>query len=150
MRIIVTTDGSEFSGAAVERSCQIIAAPAKTAVKIVSVYEVIEPLDISVSPEFSKEIEQEAREKAEINAAQAAEAIQRQFPEIDLTTLVTTGAADEILIDTARRWQADLIVIGSHGRGFWERMLIGSITDALVHHAPCSVLVVKKPGPEKH
>ena len=148
MRIIVTTDGSDFSRAAVERSCQIVAAPEKTEIKIVSVYEIVEPIDISVSPEFSKEIETSARNKAEGFAAQAAQAILERFPEIRLSTIVATGAADEILIDAAREWQADMIVIGSHGRGFWERMLIGSITDSLVHHAPCSVLVVKKQDAE--
>ena len=38
----------------------------------------------------------------------------------------------------------DLIVVGSHGRGFWGRLL-GSVSDGVVHHAPCSVLVVRKP-----
>ena len=144
MRIIITTDGSDFSRAAVERACQIIAAPERTSIKIVSVYEIVEPIDISISPEFSKEIEASAREKSDGFVAEASAAIRTRFPAIELETLVTTGTVDEILIDAAREWKADLIVIGSHGRGFWERMLIGSITDSLVHHAPCSVLVVKK------
>ncbi|MDQ3798832.1 MAG: universal stress protein, partial [Acidobacteriota bacterium] len=70
--------------------------------------------------------------------------IRERFPNIDVTTQISTGAPDETLIEAARKWSADLIVIGSHGRGFWGRMLLGSITDALVHHAPCSVLVVRK------
>jgi nucleotide-binding universal stress UspA family protein len=145
MKIIINTDGSEFSRAAVEKCCQIIAAPGETAVKIVSVFEVVEPIDISISPEFSREIETSAREKAEGYAQEAAAMIRRSFPEIDLTTQISKGVPDRILIDAARDWEADLIVIGSHGRGFWERMLLGSITDSLVHHAPCSVLVVRRP-----
>ncbi|MGC2237034.1 MAG: universal stress protein [Pyrinomonadaceae bacterium] len=146
MRILVSTDGSEFSRAAVEKCCGIIVEPEKAAIKIVSVFEIIDSIDISISPEFSQELEQSARAQAEEFAAQAAAQIRECFPDsnIDLTVQVSSGAPDRILIETAHEWKADLIVIGSHGRGFWGRMLLGSITDELVHHAPCSVLVVRK------
>lgn len=143
MRILVSTDGSDFSRAAVEKCCGIIVEPDATAVKIVSVFEVIEPMDISISPEFSRELESSAKKKAQESADEAAAQIRERFPNIDLTVQISTGAPDQILIETAREWEADLIVIGSHGQGFWRRMLLGSITDSLVHHAPCSVLVVK-------
>jgi nucleotide-binding universal stress UspA family protein len=148
MRILISTDGSEFSRAAVEKCFQIIVSPEKTSIKIVSVFEVLEPMDISISPEFSQELESSARKKAEEFAAQAAARIKERFPEIDLTTQISLGAPDEILIQAAKQWAADLIVIGSHGRGFWGRMLLGSITDSLVHHAPCSVLVVRSASRE--
>lgn len=143
MKILVSTDGSDFSRAAVEKCCQIVVRPDETQIKIVSVFEVIEPMDISISPEFSQELESSAQKKAQEFAAQAAAQVRERFPNIDLTTQISLGAPDEILIETARTWEADIIVIGSHGRGFWGRMLLGSITDSLVHHAPCSVLVVK-------
>lgn len=143
MRILISTDGSEFSRAAVEKCFEIIVEPEKTEIKIVSVFEVVEPMDISISPEFSQELEASARQKAQEFAEQAAARVRERFPNIDLTTQVSLGAADETLIAAAKKWSADLIVIGSHGRGFWGRMLLGSITDSLVHHAPCSVLVVR-------
>ena len=144
MKILVSTDGSEFSRAAVEKCCAIIVAPDETSIKIVSVFEVVEPLDISISPEFSQELESSAKKKAQEFAAEAEAQIRERFPEIDLETQISTGAPDQILIETAREWRADLSVIGSHGQGFWRRMLLGSITDSLVHHAPCSVLVVRR------
>ena len=143
MKILISTDGSEFSRAAVEKCFEIIVSPERTAIKIVSVFEVIEPMDISISPEFSQELESSARKKAQEFAEQAAAQVRERFPNIDLTTQVSLGAPDETLIKAAKEWSADLIVIGSHGRGFWGRMLLGSITDSLVHHAPCSVLVVR-------
>ena len=150
MRILVSTDGSDFSRAAVEKCCEIIVAPEKTSIRIVSVFEVIESMDISISPEFGRELEQSARTQAEEFAAQAVARIRECLPDsnIDLSVQVSSGAPDRMLIETAREWQADLIVIGSHGRGFWGRMLLGSITDELVHHAPCSVLVVRKKNDE--
>jgi nucleotide-binding universal stress UspA family protein len=149
MRILVSTDGSEFSRAAAEKCCQIIASPDKTAIKIVSVFEVVEPMDISISPEFSQELEEGARQQAEEFSAQTAAIIRQRFPDskIDLTIQVSRSSApDRVLIEAAKEWAADIIVIGSHGRGFWGRMLLGSITDSLVHYAPCSVLVVRKTG----
>ena len=144
MKILVSTDGSEFSRAAVKECCRIIAEPENTKIKIVSVYEVIEPIDISISPEFSRELEDSARKQAEEYAEQAAAQIKERFPTVDLTVQILTGTHDQWLLEAAKEWQADLIVIGSHGRGFWGRTLLGSITNSLVHNAPCSVLVVRK------
>ena len=149
MRILITTDGSDFSRAAVEKCCQMVVKPDDTAIKIVSVYEVALPLDVFPSPtEFSERLENSAREQAESFAEQSAALIRGFFPDsnIDLTTQISTGSPEQVLIETAKEWNADLVVVGSHGRGFWGRMLLGSTTDALVHHAPCSVLVVRKPS----
>ncbi len=145
MKIIISTDGSDFSREAIEKSCQIVVEPQKTRIKIVSVYETIEPIDVIDAPlEYSQKLADLAHKQASEAADEAAATILGHFPQIDLSVHVSKGAPDEILIETAREWKADLIVIGSHGRGFWERMLLGSITDSLVHHAPCSVLVVRK------
>ena len=149
MRILITTDGSDFSKAAVEKCCQMVVKPEDTAIKIVSVYELTLPLDVFPAPtDFSERLENSAREQAEEFAEQAAAMIREYFPDsnIDLTTQISTGAPEQVLVETAKDWNADLVVVGSHGRGFWERMLLGSTTDALVHHAPCSVLVVRKPA----
>lgn len=147
MRILISADGSDFSRAAVEKCCQIIVQPGDTAIKIVSVYEVIEPVDLFDAPaEFSRRLEDSARRQAEEFAEQAAATIRECFPDsnIDLTVQVSKGAPEQILVETAQDWGADLVVVGSHGRGFWGRTLLGSVTDTLVHHAPCSVLVVRK------
>ncbi len=148
MKILITTDGSDFSKAAIEKCCQMVVNPENTAIKIVSVYEMTFPLDVFPTPtDFTEKLETSAREQAESFAEQAEAMIRRFFPNsnIDLTTQIAVGAPEQILIEEAKEWNADLVVVGSHGRGFWGRMLLGSTTDALVHHAPCSVLVVRKP-----
>jgi nucleotide-binding universal stress UspA family protein len=146
MRILITTDGSDFSKAAVEKCCEMVVKPESTAIKIVSVYDLALPLDVFPAPtEFSEKLEQSAQTQAEEYAEQAAAMIRERFPDsnIDLTTQVSMGTPEQILLETAKEWNADLIVVGSHGRGFWGRMLLGSVSDALIHHAPCSVLVVR-------
>lgn len=147
MKILVATDGSEFSKAAVEKCCQIIVEPNKTAVRIVSVYEIVVPIDLyGASLEYSQELERAGQKQAEEFVAGAAAVVRECFPgaSIDVTTQVSVGAIDQVLIETAKEWDADLVVVGSHGRGFWGRLMIGSVSDSLVHHAPCSVLVVRK------
>jgi nucleotide-binding universal stress UspA family protein len=48
-----------------------------------------------------------------------------------------------MITEEAQKWEADLIIVGSHGQSFWSRALLGSVSNAVVNHAPCSVLVVK-------
>lgn len=143
MKILVSVDGSEFSRAAIEKCCEVIVSPEDTAIKIVSVYEVVEPIDISISPEFSKELEDAARKKAEGFADEAAARIRERFPNIDISTEISTGSPERAVLAEAEEWRADLIVIAPHGRGFWGRTLLGSVTDSLVHNAHCSVLVAR-------
>jgi nucleotide-binding universal stress UspA family protein len=47
------------------------------------------------------------------------------------------------IVEGAKSWPADLIVIGSHGRGRVERLLLGSVAESVVRHASCPVLVVR-------
>jgi len=58
---------------------------------------------------------------------------------------VAVGVPWEAVCDAARRNEADLIVIGSHGYGGLDR-LIGTTAAKIVNHAPCSVLVVRSSG----
>lgn len=54
-----------------------------------------------------------------------------------------TNAADQV-VEFAKEIGADLIVLGSHGRTGMKRLLMGSIAEAIVRHAPCPVMIVKK------
>jgi nucleotide-binding universal stress UspA family protein len=47
------------------------------------------------------------------------------------------------IVDGAKSWPADLIVLGSHGRRGVEKLLLGSVAEGVLHHAPCPVLVVR-------
>jgi nucleotide-binding universal stress UspA family protein len=60
-----------------------------------------------------------------------------------VTTEVLTGSPKRIIVEEAETWGADLIVVGSHGYRGWERLLLGSVSQAVVSHADCSVEVVR-------
>lgn len=55
-------------------------------------------------------------------------------------------AADAIAMEAAE-WGADLVVVGSHGKGWMDRLLLGSATERLLDHLPTSLLVVPVPPP---
>jgi nucleotide-binding universal stress UspA family protein len=52
------------------------------------------------------------------------------------------GAAVDAILQEAAEWHADLLVVGSHGKGLVDRLLIGSATERLLNHLPTSLLVV--------
>ncbi len=147
MRILIATDGSDFSSAAVKKACEFVN-PANDTVRVISVLEDVPPivLDPMVkSSEYYQTIEDNLREMASQHVTAATLLIQKHFEgkSVDVSGETLHGFADERIIEEARSWKADLIVVGSHGRGFWGRLL-GSVSTGVVHHAPCSVLVVRK------
>jgi len=64
------------------------------------------------------------------------------------TTLVetVTGQIAERIVDEARAWRADVVVVGSHGRRGADRFFMGSVAEQLARHAPVPVLIVGDPS----
>lgn len=52
------------------------------------------------------------------------------------------GAPKKLIVETARTWEADLIVIASHGRSGLTRVLLGSVAESVLRHSKCPVLIV--------
>jgi nucleotide-binding universal stress UspA family protein len=50
------------------------------------------------------------------------------------------------MLDGAAAWRADLIVVGSHGKTGLDRLLLGSVSEHIARHAPCSVEMVRMAG----
>ena len=59
---------------------------------------------------------------------------------------VPAGSPGAEIVKAAGDWQADVIVIGSHGRGGVSRLVLGSVAEAVTRHAPCPVLIVRSPS----
>ena len=149
MKILVATDGSDFSKAAIAELTNIVANPENTAFKIVSTVEYPTMLAsdpfIGASAEYYDAVEKAGHEQARAAAEQVETQIRLLFPEVSLNIIseAVSGSPQRVLVEEATEWGADLIVVGSHGYGFWEHALLGSVSNSVVNHAPCSVLVVR-------
>lgn len=155
LKIILATDGSEFSVAA----AQFLAArpwPKDSQVKIVSAVEIIIPdSQISgypLSSVYPASLLDELMQNARTHAQDAVENAKKLLAGSKLK--VAEGAATPLgdpriaVLDEAKEWGADLIVMGSHGRRGFNRLLLGSVSESVAVHAHCSVEVVRVPQPE--
>lgn len=62
---------------------------------------------------------------------------------IDMSFLVWTGDPGDVIVEAAEAEHADMVLVGSHGRGPVGRLLLGSVSEFVVRNAPCPVLVVR-------
>lgn len=71
--------------------------------------------------------------------------LQTQLAASGLTVEFDTqiGESGHYICQLANSWQADLVIVGRRGRSGLSEMLMGSVSNHVVHHAPCSVLVVQ-------
>jgi nucleotide-binding universal stress UspA family protein len=65
-------------------------------------------------------------------------------PDLTVTTKVVEGHPKDAIVEEAGEWDADLVVVGSHGYGRLKRMVLGSVAGAVVANAPCSVHVARE------
>jgi nucleotide-binding universal stress UspA family protein len=83
--------------------------------------------------------------KEVINAASARVAEVTGRGDADYELLVDDGTPQVLIVKHAEEWSADLIVVGSHGQTSAANVLLGSVTDSILRHAHCPVLIVR-PG----
>lgn len=120
----------------------------RSTIRVVTVVSVPMPLLIGIS-----ELQAPASMEIYLQAVDTSRAAAREVEQAMVGTLVAGGlAADgEVLegdpareiVAAAAAWNADLIVIGSHGRSGLARLILGSVARNVIRHAHCSVLVAR-------
>ena len=137
--IVVGVDGSANAEAALE----VAAAEARLrgeSLRVVAAWEVpptvygggFAPVDTDVFDSF--------RDRARGVAGEAAKTAAEKAPDVQCEVVVEEGDAASVLLDQAK--DAALIVVGTRGLGGFKSFLLGSVSQKVVHHAPCPVLVV--------
>ncbi len=139
--ILVTTDLSDFSKKAFPLARDLAQ---KYEAKIVVCYveeHRIPPLVIEYPGVGFEDMMQHQRERATEHLEQLVE--EQLGQELDTEHRVIDGTAHVGIVQLARELEADLIVMTTHGRGFFSHAIMGSTTERVVRRAPCPVLVVR-------
>ncbi|MBZ5501955.1 MAG: universal stress protein [Acidobacteriia bacterium] len=140
MRILVAVDDSKFSEAAVQAAVSQYR-PAEADVRVV---HVLQPIAVSAPPQMSPGYAPELAAQAK-DAEKLVERIVQRLRDAGFRVegQVARGEIREAIVDMAKEWRADLIVLGSHGRTGVSRLLLGSVAEFVARHAPCSVEIVR-------
>jgi nucleotide-binding universal stress UspA family protein len=143
MKILLAIDGSEHSAEAVKT----VAGrpwPEGTEVRVLTSVETVAPPAAELWYDAGGSLEraaEEMRTRAEQLTAGVAESLRSGG--LKAEAAVRDGEPRTAIVDEAKEWDADLIVLGSHGYTGLKRWLLGSVAQAVVSHAPCSVEVVR-------
>lgn len=145
--VLVAVDGSEDSFQAV-RFLQSLALPRQTRVRLLSVVERLRYP--STAPQalhaqlvqMLKEAEAERRGELDRVLERAAALLDDKITRV--TRYTPTGDPGEEIVATADDFDSDLVVVGARGLGRMARVLLGSVSQKVLHHARCPVLIVKE------
>jgi nucleotide-binding universal stress UspA family protein len=132
--IVVGYDGSDCAKRALDRAVQLSENGSK--VQVVAAVHVLPQVKGSVSPVDT--IEEEDRER---DLDEAASLLEQAG--VEASTVLVHGDPARAITQCAEDAGADLVVVGTHGRGTIGRALRGSVSVGLLHHAPCDLLVVR-------
>jgi len=151
MKILLAIDGSPYSDQAVAQvACRPW--PKGSEVKVLTAFE----LSLLPTPEawalpatFLDEMEQAGRRYAREIGDRAVGLLESRLDKgVAVSKEALPGSPRSVILDEAKNWGADLIVVGSHGYCAWERFLLGSVSQSVVSHADCSVEVVRSTNGE--
>jgi nucleotide-binding universal stress UspA family protein len=145
MKILLAIDDSKCSEAAVQ-DLIALARPHEVEVRVL---HVIEPVPIYLDGQgwnsMAPVLQEEQQKRGDALLAQAGQELRNAG--FSVTTDLQFGDPKVVVIDSATSWHADLILLGSHGRKGLDRFLMGSVSEAVARHAPCSVQIarIRKP-----
>jgi nucleotide-binding universal stress UspA family protein len=145
-RILVAVDGSEAGQAALEAAIT----SARRAAARLCVLHVVESPDAFPEAAYDRVLlDLEAMRRAHLEAGRAiadgAGARAREAG-LEVETLCRERGArrvSTVIAEEADRWEADLVIVGTHGRQGLERLVLGSVAEGVARRAPCSVLLVR-------
>jgi nucleotide-binding universal stress UspA family protein len=152
MKILIGVDGSPCSAAALEEVSQR-SWPKGSEILVVHAFEM--PLAPTTElwilpPDYYEQLDRAVRMQSDAIIEAAVEMLKSGLQDaVAIQSKAILGSPKQVILDEAGSFNADLIVVGSHGYPTWERLLLGSVSQAVVAHAKCSVEVVRLPAPKQ-
>lgn len=146
-RILVPVDGSPTARVGLAHALKLARA---TGARLKLLYVVDELMFVTSIQEYAAYSEELARLLREGGAQVLAKALaDAREAGVEAETELAeggTGRVADAILDEARRWNADLLVLGTHGRRGLRRLALGSDAEEVVRRAAVPVLLVKEPG----
>ncbi len=136
-RILLATDLSASAAGATERALDLAAALGSDLI----VFSVVDAASLRRSSGHGDRRVDQVRAEREAAARMIVERGRRRG--IAASFLIWQGEAAESIVEAAGSEHADVVVVGSRGRGGVGRFVAGSVSDHVVRHAPCAVMVVR-------
>lgn len=147
MRILVATDGSDCSVAALY-SVANRPWPNDSIAKVISAPEFILFKDPSyLEKHEAKDLGQASIDEAKSCVAAGVAILSGSALKVCSEVPTFEDRPYRVILNEADTWQADLIVVGSHGRSGFDRVIMGSASEAVALHAKCSVEVIRQAEP---
>jgi nucleotide-binding universal stress UspA family protein len=136
-KLILATDLTEASASATDEAFEL-AGRLGASLLVVSV---IDPGSLLMpGGRFRVRVDQ-VRERREVLAQELVE--RGRMAGIDVSFLIWTGDPGDMIVEAAEAEHADMVLVGSHGRGAVGRLFLGSVSEHVVRNARCPVLVVR-------
>ena len=82
-------------------------------------------------------------DQVQLSLDNRARALSRYFNPDKIFTKIVKGQPEQSILDAAKKGHADLIVMGSHGHAGFKKLILGSVSQAVSHAAPCAVAIVR-------
>jgi nucleotide-binding universal stress UspA family protein len=145
MKLILALDGSAASQATIAEVARRPWPPGSEAQLVTAVAPVDPNLLRGGPPTAFDQIANQQRAEAVRRLKAAATALDQRASDLRVTFKLLEGPPRDVIVDEAERWNADLILLGSHGYGTVRRFFLGSVSLAVAMNAPCSVEIVRPP-----
>lgn len=141
-RILVPVDGSDTSTRALQEAVRL--SNAQTSLRLIYVIDDVYPLDAEGYAYIDVETLREAmRQTGERILKQAVKSVEHSAANVEIALLDANGHRIASVIDEdAKRWSAELIVLGTHGRSGIGRLLMGSVAEGVVRGTTIPVLLI--------
>lgn len=145
--IVVGTDGSSDAERAIDAAADLAAGRAGVEVHVVSANRSLTPGELdSVARSLPDEYREVLHGRLEADSRLVAARRLLEKAGVTATYHDVDGDPTDALLDTVAATGADLLIVGSRGEGPAKRLLHGSVSTKVLHHAPCAVLVIRTDG----
>jgi nucleotide-binding universal stress UspA family protein len=136
-KLLVALDGSEYAYKALDQAISL-AKICNSSIYLISVLSLY-PGQITLAPLLEEKLSAEVHETLK----RGKEKVEKE--NLSCETIIRMGGRPyEFIVEEAKKRGIDLIVMGSHGRTGMSKLLMGSVAERVIGHAPCPVMVTPK------